>query len=127
MKLRVRHNSIRFRLGQSEVESLWKTGACRETIDFPGGAQLEYMLAASASGKLVARFADGVVTVIIPRDELNAWHSRDHIGIRASIDVSTTENLLVLIEKDFRCIDERVDEDQSDAFANPLGVPQSCG
>lgn len=127
MKLRMRHNSIRFRLGQSEVESLWKTGACREAIDFPGGAHFEYALAASGNGKLGASFADGVVTITIPKDELNVWHSSDLIGIRASVDVSAEQKLLVLIEKDFRCIDDRVEEDQSDAFENPLGVPQSCG
>jgi hypothetical protein len=128
MKLRVRHNSIRFRLGQSEVDSLWKTGTSRETIEFPGGGRFEYTLIASDNGKkLGASFADGVVTVTIPKDELSVWHSSDLVAIRASVDLSSAEKLLVLIEKDFRCIDERVEEDQSDAFENPLGVPQSCG
>ena len=131
MKLRVRHNSIRFRLGQSEVEALWKSGACREEIVFPGGARLEYALLASGNGSVGASFADGVVAVSIPKDQLSVWHSTDQIGIRASVDVSGKvpgdENLLVLIEKDFRCIDDRVDEDQSDSFDNPAGVHQRCG
>ncbi len=127
MKLRVRHNSIRFRLGQSEVEALWETGAFRERILFPGGARLEYELVASGIGSISAKFADGVVSVSVPKAELDTWHSTDRIGIRASVDAPAGEKLLVLIEKDFRCIDEGVDEDQTDAFANPAGVPQSCG
>jgi len=127
MKLRVRHNSIRFRLGQSEVESLWRSGVCREIIDFPGGARLEYALQVSGNGDLSAGFADGVVSVTIPKTQIAVWHDTDQIGIRGNVPVSGGENLLVLIEKDFRCIDESVDEDQSDAFANPTGVPQSCG
>ena len=127
MKLRVRHNSVRFRLGQSEVEALRNTGSCRERILFPGGAQLEYALVASGNGEIAASFSNGVVTVSIPKDELNSWHATDRIGLRASLDVAGEEKLLVLVEKDFRCLDERVDEDESDAFANPAGVPQSCG
>ena len=127
MKLRVRRNSIRFRLGQSEVESLWLTGVCRETIDFPGGARLEYALLASNNGGIHAGFSDGVVSVSVPKDQLAAWRDTDQIGIRADLAVHAGGKLLVLIEKDFRCLDERVDEDQSDAFGNPARVPQSCG
>lgn len=127
MKLRVRHNSIRFRLGQSEVESLRRSGESRETVDFPGGARLEYALLASGNGKIDAAFADGVVSVTIPEDQVAVWHDTDQIGLRAEVQVRPGETLQVLIEKDFRCIDERLDEDQSDAFANPAGVPQRCG
>lgn len=126
MKLRVRHNSIRFRLGQSEVETLWRTGVCREAIDFPGGARFEYSLIASGNGSINAAFSAGVVSVSIPKDQLAAWHGSDQVTIRAAVDIEPGQTLQVLIEKDFRCIDERVDEDQSDSFANPLGVPQSC-
>lgn len=128
MKLRVRHNSIRFRLGQSEVEALWRSGECREAIVFPGGAKLEYALLASGNGngKIGACFSDGVVSVSVPKEQIAVWHSSDQVGIRAAVDVEPGTTLQVLIEKDFRCIDEGVEEDQSDAFANPLGIPQSC-
>jgi hypothetical protein len=127
MKLRVRHNSIRFRLGPSEVEALSISGACRETIVFPGQTRLEYALVASGNGKLGASFSGGVVSVSIPKSELADWHSSDRIGIRGTVDVAPGTTLSVLIEKDFRCLDERPDEDQIDTFANPLGAPQSCG
>ena len=70
MKLRVRHNSIRFRLGQSEVQALWKTGACREMILFPGGARLDYELVASGNGMLAANFSGGVVSVSVPKNRI---------------------------------------------------------
>jgi hypothetical protein len=47
MKLRLRHNSIRLRLGKSEVEHLPESPECRETIVFPGNYRLEYALASS--------------------------------------------------------------------------------
>jgi len=124
MKLRVRHNSVRFRLGQSEVEALNRSGECREAILFPGGAKLEYVLLASGSGngQIRASFSDGVVAVTVPRDQVVSWHGSDQVGITADIDLEQGRKLSILIEKDFRCIDERPDEDQSDTFANPLGA-----
>lgn len=35
-------------------------------------------------------------------------------------------SLQILIEKDFRCLDDRVEEDQSDMFENPLAEHLNC-
>lgn len=124
MKLRVRHNSVRFRLGKSEVEALSHAGECRESILFPGGAKLEYVLTAShnGNGQIGADFSNGVLAVTVPGDQVVSWHGSDRIGIAADVDLEQGQKLQILIEKDFRCIDERPDEDQSDTFANPLGA-----
>ena len=126
MKLRARHNSIRFRLGQSEVRSLRESGECRETIEFPGGARLEYVLSASEAADFDVSFADGLVSVVVPARRLTAWYSPDQVGMSAEIHLRPGKVLEVLIEKDFRCVDERLSEDQSDTFENPLGAPLSC-
>lgn len=126
MKLRVRHNSIRFRLGQSEVQRLRDYGRCRETILFPGGARLEYVLHASHQRNVRVAFANSVVSIEVPDHELADWHSSDRIGISAAVEVHPGKNLDILIEKDFQCLDPRVTEDQSDGFANPLSVHEDC-
>jgi hypothetical protein len=48
------------------------------------------------------------------------------VGISADVDVSLGKKLDVLIEKDFRCLDPLVAEDQSDAFENPLEARVVC-
>jgi hypothetical protein len=126
MKLRARHNSIRFRLGQSEVQSLRESGECRETIEFPGGSRLEYVLSASEAANFDVSFADGVVSVAIPAQQLSAWYAPDQVGMSAEIPVQPGNPLEVLIEKDFRCIDDQGSEDQSDTFENPLAASLSC-
>jgi hypothetical protein len=126
MKLRVRHNSIRFRLGQSDVERLRSLGCCGETILFPGGARLEYLLLASESSRVQVTFADSVVSIAVPEGELADWHASNRVGISATVEVDSAQELEVLIEKDFQCLDPRVLEDQSDGFENPLTAHLSC-
>jgi hypothetical protein len=126
MKLRVRHNSIRFRLAQSDVHNLRISGRCGETILFPGGSRLEYVLLASRTRKVGAVFSEGVVSISVPEDQLTAWHSSSQVGISAAVEVYPGMELEVLVEKDFRCLDVSVLEDQSDMFENPLDAHVVC-
>jgi hypothetical protein len=126
MKLRVRHNSIRLRLSQSDITTLKTSGKCWEAIHFPGGSRLEYVLRASSGRETGVIFTTGVVSISVPEAELAIWHSTDQIGIQAAIEVRPGKMLDVLIEKDFKCLDERVTEDQSDMFENPLAARLSC-
>jgi hypothetical protein len=126
MKLRVRNNSVRFRLGQSEVAHLQDAGECRETIEFPGGARLEYVLTVSSAGEFEVSFEDGVILVSIPMHEMRPWQSPHSVGISAVIPLHSDKTLELLIEKDFRCLDEAITEDQSDTFENPLASLRTC-
>ena len=126
MKLRLRHNSIRLRLGKSEVERLLHSGECRETIAFSDSQCLEYALASSPANKIAVSLAGTIIRVEVPESDLAGWCSSDEVGLSAEVWVSPETALQVLIEKDFRCLDPRVPEDQSDTFDNPL-EPLSCG
>lgn len=126
MKLRMRQNSIRFRLTQSDVGTLRNSGRCHETICFPGGSRLEYVLVVSRANEVCAAFSGGTVTIAVPRAKLTDWYSSEQVGISAAIPLQGDEILEVLIEKDFRCLDPLVREDQSDAFENPLIAHVSC-
>jgi hypothetical protein len=127
MKLRMRHNSIRLRLGQSDVQRLRDSGECRETIQFPGGARLEYVLSGASCAEVSASFVGDVLSVSIPVGQLAAWHSSEQIGIDAEVEANPGVTLAILVEKDFRCVDEDVLEDQSDSFEHPLTAGGTCG
>jgi hypothetical protein len=126
MKLRVRNNAIRFRLGQSEVALLCDVGECREIVEFPGGARLEYLLSVSSSREFDVSFEDGVIAVSIPLHEMSPWQSPHSVGMSAVISLHGSKTLELLIEKDFRCLDEAITEDQSDTFENPLASLRTC-
>jgi hypothetical protein len=126
MKLRVRNNSVRFRLGKSDVAHLRDAGECRETIEFPGAARLEYVLTVSSSSEFAVSFKEGVISVSIPQHEMRPWQSPHSVGMSAVIPVDSDKTLELLIEKDFRCLDEAITEDQSDTFENPLASLRTC-
>jgi len=121
MKLRIRGESLRFRLTQSEVASLHEQGCCQEsvTLGVEGVPRLAYRVETSEGNEPGLRFTSGsdtVVTVLLPREQVAAWAGTDgEVGIYFTTAWATK----VAIEKDFRCLDEARDEDESDNFVNP--------
>lgn len=126
MKLRVRHNSIRLRLGKSEIERLRRGMECREAIRFPGAVLLEYTLEPSSGTAISASLAGSAIRIGVPERALAAWCSSDRVGLSAEVPCEAAFPLQILIEKDFRCLDDRVEEDQSDMFENPLAEHLNC-
>lgn len=126
MKLRLRHNSIRLRLGRSEVERLRQGMNCHEAIRFPGNQPLEYTLASSAGATISAVLEGATIRIGVPAEELATWCASDQVGMSSEISLPGAGVLSVLIEKDFRCLDVRVTEDQSDTFKNPMDEHPGC-
>ena len=126
MKLRVLHNAIRFRLGRTEVDLLSRGIECREIVYFPGAQRLEYVIKPSPGTAISAWLSDHVIHVEVPGRDLEVWGASNQVGLSAEISVPGETPLQVLIEKDFRCLDPRVSEDQADTFDNPLEAHPSC-
>ena len=126
MKLRLRTNSIRFRLLRSEVDSLRTGKACHEVVSFPGDSHLKYSLVPSLTSTIQVSFADSALDVEVPRLELANWCESNEVGLSAQIPLPGGGKLDVLIEKDFRCLDNRDHEDQADTFDNPLISHPAC-
>ncbi len=122
MKLRIKGNSIRFRLTQSEVEELGKRGQIEDTIEFgsPINEKLIYALVLSGKGaEIAAKYDSGKIAVIIPQKIAGEWIKSDRTGIGGEQILGEDKSLKILIEKDFACLSERAGEDESDNFPNP--------
>jgi hypothetical protein len=122
MKLRIKGNSIRLRLGQSEVRQLATEGVVEEFTDF-GPAEWQrfgYALHATfGDPDVIASFADGRMVISLPADSIHRWACSGQIGIDAVQLIGGGRQLQILVEKDFECIDAAADESQADAFPNP--------
>jgi hypothetical protein len=115
MKLRIKGNSVRLRLTQSEVEQLAAEGSVRESVSF-GDRSLGYEIRSVKDASGVSADLNGLSIVIsVPEQVINDWAGSDSI----SIEYEGTPS--VLIEKDFACLSERKNEDDADAFPNPRG------
>ncbi|MFZ1699523.1 MAG: hypothetical protein WBO10_01220 [Pyrinomonadaceae bacterium] len=124
MKLRMRNNSIRLRMSQSEVSRLAADGKVEESIDFGAGpeAKLNYSIAKTIDGnEISARLSVGAVTVLVPAVLADEWVASDQVGLETAQPIRPGMDLNILIEKDFACLRPRDGEDDLDAFPHPDG------
>ena len=118
MKIRIQRNSVRFRLSKSDIDQLTRTGFLKEETAF-GHANFGYAITRSNDhNELSATFEDGTILLIMPENQINGWAENDIVGFNAVMEINNTESLKLLVEKDFKCLDN-VTEDQSDHYENP--------
>lgn len=124
MKLRIRGNSIRLRLGRSEVQRLVTDGTIEESTAFgpTAGHRFVYTVQSTRGGSDVsASLGDRRIAVRVPTELICRWATTDQVGIGAVARPGEESELRILIEKDFECIDAPPRaESQEDAFPHPL-------
>lgn len=124
MKLRLNSNAIRLRLSQTEVAKLALEGLLEEQIKFSKDIVLCYRLIVKEEiCKPATSYAENTITVFIPKNFAYEWPNNNVTGTSA---IHTTEDgteIFILIEKDFKCLDN-TEEDQTDNFANPKLIKQ---
>lgn len=123
MKLRLRGNSLRFRLTQGEVLKLLTEGVVHESVHFSAaqGDLFTYSLhSVGGSGGITARFNNGEIRVEVPGGLVETWANTDQVGIDSTQSIAEEKTLRIVIEKDFRCLQPQSDEDERDNFPNPL-------
>ena len=121
MKLRVRDNSIRLRLTQTEVELARTDGLVRGTVPLAGNSNFDYVLESSpATVKAEAHISNNVLTVRVPETEILSWSGSDEVSISATQLLDSGNELNILVEKDFACLAPREGEDESDMYPHPL-------
>jgi hypothetical protein len=119
MKIRIKGNSLRYRLTRPEVERFSETGLVEERVNFGPGI-LAYALCRTEAGELSATFGDSRITLYLPGALIDQWVHTDKVGFEHRMPLAgMEESLYLLVEKDYTCLDN-VSEDQSDNFPNPL-------
>lgn len=122
MKLRIKGNSIRLRLLQSEVKRLEASGTITEETRFGirTDQTLKYSIAVSDGvDVLSADFSDNQILILLPETAALEWCRGEEVSFGHEIEVDGETRLRVLIEKDFKCVSRPDDPDNLDAFPNP--------
>lgn len=120
MKLRLLDDSIRLRLSRSDVVAANERGIVEARTRFPDGSAFKFALRSSNAGEASAEFDGGRMLVGLPAAEISAWVNDDtSVSVHKEIELPDGGHLKLLIEKDFQCLTDRPDEDQSDLFQNP--------
>jgi len=113
MKLRIKSNSLRYRLTRSDVDKLSREGYLEDQINF-AGTPLIYAIQLTDGQELTSSYIDNKITMCMSRKMIAELTDSDRVGFKNS-----NSGLELLVEKDFTCLDN-VDEDQSDNYPNPL-------
>jgi len=112
MKIRIKDNSLRFRLTQSEVTELSKNGMVSGYTEFPGST-LVYAIERTEDEIISADFTDSRIVLKMPAAMVGEWVATDKVGFNGQ-----SGKISLLVEKDFVCLDNTL-EDQSDNYPNP--------
>jgi len=136
MKLRIRGNSLRLRLTETEVGRLAVGERVTENTLFAGeGGRLHYGVQAQEGHKgPETRFtvsSDGggwaEVVVLLPAETVRAWAESSEEGIYGEQELGGGDRLSLAVEKDYRCLTPRsVGEDAVDAYPHPKEGDVSC-
>ena len=121
MKVRIQGNSLRFRLKQFEVEAFKQHHFVKEEVVFGQGSlsRLQFILCAAAAADIQINYGAGKVTVSIPLPVAEEWTGTDMVGMEEKVKLDSGEVIRVLIEKDFKCLDGR-EEENTGSYPNPM-------
>jgi hypothetical protein len=112
MKLRIKTNSLRYRLTKSDVNKLTDTGNLEDSVSF-GARALHYAIEITVNEEMSAVYLNNTVTLFMPRPLLEKLATTDKVGFENMVD-----GLHLLVEKDFVCMD-KIATDQDDYYPNP--------
>ena len=113
MKIRIKGNSLRYRLTKTDLANLAARGYVEETSNFRPQV-FRYVLRSATGDVLSASFENNTITINMPQFMIDEWAHTDRVGFEQS-----SSEVYLLVEKDFVCLDT-VAEDQSDNYPNPL-------
>jgi hypothetical protein len=120
MKLRIKGNSIRLRLTQSEVEELNKKGHVEDLVNFGDGVKFIYEIKKADLNKNILEpvCKANKISVLVCQDQISQWAQTNKVTIKENYINSDGDEVIVMIEKDVKCGSPR-DEDESDRFPHP--------
>ena len=120
MKIRIKDNSVRLRLTRTEVEKFGKEKYIEGRTEFCNGEFIYAMRRDDTTEEICADLSDNKITMHIPASISDAFVNTDTVGFQQEQILANGNKLFLLFEKDFKCIDGEILEDQSDNYENPL-------
>lgn len=120
MKLRIKGNSLRLRISQSEVKQLKDNLQITEEIQFSKDSALRYTLQNQPGlNTIKADYSENSLLISLPETLAKDWLNSDQVGLEGIQENSENNFLKILVEKDFSCLTPHGDEDESDLLPNP--------
>ncbi|MDA9820217.1 hypothetical protein N9C06_04790 [Salibacteraceae bacterium] len=117
MKLRILDNSIRLRLSKSEVDLLDEKGELSADTPLPS-SNFKYSLECVESSFQIQHSSEGL-KIQVPKDIVSSWANSNRVGFRHTFELEDGSKTSLLVEKDFKCLTDASESDQSDFYEHP--------
>ncbi len=92
MKIRIKGNTVRYRLSKPEVTELGNSGRLEEQTDFLTNT-LVYAIQQSKKEELSADFSQNTITLYIPQTALQQWVNTEQVGIEINMPIKNGKTL----------------------------------
>lgn len=118
------------RLSQSEVQQLAKQGSVQASTRFGAeeSAVFHYQIRVVEMEEMLSAKNDAQsITVFINESTAQIWAEDDtRISVQSELPVAEDQSLVLLVEKDFKCLSPTRTEDESDLFPHPKEESVKC-
>lgn len=118
MKVRIKGNTVRLRLSKTDVAKITTVGYLEERTLFGHNTFIYALQRTDTGDELTADFDGGKMTMYVPAAMIIDWELNEIVTFESFMEVSDSQKLHLLLEKDFQCLDNTI-EDQSDNYTNP--------
>ena len=107
MKLRVKGNSLLFRVTRRELTQLLETGRIEETIYFASDEQSKFIYAIEHEdlSSVALCYRSPEILILLPTEKLAEWIHSGQTMVYATIDLGTLGEIDLFIEKDHEFLD----------------------
>ena len=100
MQVRIRGNSIRFRVSKTDLAKLAETGRIDATVRFSSERTLRYAIEVKPTGAVTATFDGASIDVTLPKTRLDLWLRPNEVSVEGSQPTGGGKVLEIVLEKD---------------------------
>ena len=118
MKLRIRGQSIRFRLSPEDIATLGRGEPVKEILIFGPDASFTYGLVPADVSSVSVDPGGTALLILCPRALVSNLVDTGDVGFEGELSAPNRPSVKVLVEKDFQCLIPR-GEDDGMTFPNP--------
>lgn len=125
MKLRIRANTIRLRLGREDLRRLVEEGRVGDVLQFGPGEEMMLSYGVEAASDISGfdcRYRPGEITVRMADELCRRLSDSDDVGFEEEIDIGEGMTLSLSVEKDFACLKPRDPSEDEGTFPHPDAV-----